>query len=271
MPRGPFGDVRPAVLEDSLRCGKRGSETPATILLMFQTLLIANRGEIACRILRTARVMGLSTVAVYSDADANAAHVILADRAVCIGPPPARDSYLRAEAILAAARATGAQAIHPGYGFLSENADFAEACADAGLIFVGPPPAAIRAMGLKDRAKALMEKSGVPVVPGYHGADQSNAMLQSAADKIGYPALIKAAAGGGGKGMRLGRARRRIRRRAGKCQARSQIGLCQQFRLDREICPTAAAHRSAGLCGYAWPYGASSWNATAHCSAGTKR
>ncbi|MGA7712799.1 MAG: acetyl-CoA carboxylase biotin carboxylase subunit [Rhizomicrobium sp.] len=169
---------------------------------MFQTLLIANRGEIACRILRTARAMGLSTVTVYSEADTNAAHVVLADRAVCIGPPPVRDSYLRAEAILAAARATGAQAVHPGYGFLSENADFAEACADAGLIFVGPPPAAIRAMGLKDRAKALMEKAGVPVVPGYHGADQSNAMLKSAADKIGYPVLIKAAAGGGGKGMR---------------------------------------------------------------------
>ena len=170
---------------------------------MFQTLLIANRGEIACRIVRTARAMGLSTVAVYSEADANAAHVVLADRAVCIGPPPARDSYLRADAILEAAKATTAEAIHPGYGFLSENADFAEACGNAGLIFVGPPAAAIRAMGLKDRAKALMEKAGVPVVPGYHGADQSAAALQAAADKIGYPVLIKAAAGGGGKGMRL--------------------------------------------------------------------
>ncbi len=170
---------------------------------MFQTLLIANRGEIACRIARTARTMGLVTVAVYSEADVSAAHVAMADRAVCIGPPPARDSYLRTDAILAAARAMGAQAVHPGYGFLSENADFAQACSDADLIFVGPPAASIRAMGLKDKAKALMEKAGVPVVPGYHGADQSDAMLKGEADKIGYPVLIKAAAGGGGKGMRL--------------------------------------------------------------------
>jgi len=170
---------------------------------MFQTLLIANRGEIACRIARTARSMGLATVAVYSEADADAAHVALADQAVCIGPAAARDSYLRGDAILAAARATGAEAIHPGYGFLSENAEFAEACISAGLVFVGAPAAAIRAMGLKDRAKALMEKAGVPVVPGYHGTDQSDATLKAEADKIGYPALIKAAAGGGGKGMRL--------------------------------------------------------------------
>ena len=170
---------------------------------MFQTLLIANRGEIACRIARTARGMGLATVAVYSQADANAEHVAMTDRAVCIGPPPVRDSYLRTDAIIAAARATGAEAIHPGYGFLSENAEFAQACHDAGFIFVGPPPAAIRAMGLKDKAKALMEKAGVPVVPGYHGADQSDAKLKGEAGGIGYPVLIKAAAGGGGKGMRL--------------------------------------------------------------------
>jgi acetyl-CoA carboxylase biotin carboxylase subunit len=168
---------------------------------MFQTLLIANRGEIACRVLRTARSMGLATVAVYSEADANAAHVAMADCAVCIGPPPARESYLNIGAILAAAKTCGADAIHPGYGFLSENAEFAEACAFAGVIFVGPPAAAIRAMGLKDRAKALMEKAGVPVVPGYHGADQS--ALKAEAAKIGYPVLVKAAAGGGGKGMRL--------------------------------------------------------------------
>jgi acetyl-CoA carboxylase biotin carboxylase subunit len=169
---------------------------------MFQTLLIANRGEIACRIARTARRMGIATVAVYSDADAGAAHVAMADRAVRIGPAPARESYLLGDAILAAARETGADAIHPGYGFLSENADFAESCAKAGIVFVGPPPAAIRAMGLKDRAKALMEKAGVAVVPGYLGDDQSPQRLAGEAGKIGYPVLVKAVAGGGGKGMR---------------------------------------------------------------------
>jgi acetyl-CoA carboxylase biotin carboxylase subunit len=168
---------------------------------MFHTLLIANRGEIAVRIIRTARALGMRTIGVYSDADAEAAHVVAADEAVRIGPAPARESYLRAEAILAAAQTTGAEAIHPGYGFLSENADFAEACAAAGIVFVGPPPSAMRAMGLKDRAKALMEQAGVPVVPGYHGADQSR--LAAHAAQIGYPMLIKAAAGGGGKGMRL--------------------------------------------------------------------
>ncbi|MDE2494565.1 MAG: acetyl/propionyl/methylcrotonyl-CoA carboxylase subunit alpha [Alphaproteobacteria bacterium] len=167
---------------------------------MFQKILIANRGEIACRIMRTARAMGIGTVAVYSDADAESAHAAAADEAVRIGPPPARESYLRADAILEAARATGAEAIHPGYGFLSENADFAEACAAAGIVFIGPPPGAIRAMGLKGDAKALMDKAGVPVVPGYHGADQIG--LKSEAAKIGYPVLIKAVAGGGGKGMR---------------------------------------------------------------------
>ncbi len=170
---------------------------------MFQTLLIANRGEIACRIVRTARAMGLRTVAVYSDADARAMHAAVADQAVRIGAASARESYLNIEAILAAAKTCGADAIHPGYGFLSENAAFAEACGAAGLSFVGPPAAAIRAMGLKDRAKTLMEKAGVPVVPGYHGADQSDATLKAQAAKIGYPVLIKAAAGGGGKGMRL--------------------------------------------------------------------
>ena len=169
---------------------------------MFRSLLIANRGEIACRVIRTARRMGLRTIAVYSDADANALHVKMADEAVHIGPAPARESYLRADAILAAARQTGAEAIHPGYGFLSENAEFAEACAAAGVIFVGPPASAIRAMGLKDRAKALMAKAGVAVVPGYLGDDQSAKHLASEAGKIGYPVLIKAVAGGGGKGMR---------------------------------------------------------------------
>jgi 3-methylcrotonyl-CoA carboxylase alpha subunit len=169
---------------------------------MFQTLLIANRGEIACRIMRTAKRMGLATVAVYSDADAGALHVALADKAVRIGPAAVRDSYLKIDAILAAAKETGADAIHPGYGFLSENAEFAEACAAAGIVFVGPPASAIRAMGLKDRAKALMTKAGVPVVPGYLGDNQSTDHLAAEAGKIGYPVLIKAVAGGGGKGMR---------------------------------------------------------------------
>ncbi len=169
---------------------------------MFSSLLIANRGEIACRVIRTARRMGIKTVAVYSDADAGAPHVAMADQAVRIGPAPAKESYLDVAAILEAARATGAKAIHPGYGFLSENAAFAEACAKAGLVFVGPPPAAIRAMGLKDAAKALMIKASVPVVPGYHGAEQSVALLSKEAERLGYPVLIKAVAGGGGKGMR---------------------------------------------------------------------
>jgi 3-methylcrotonyl-CoA carboxylase alpha subunit len=170
---------------------------------VFQKILIANRGEIACRIARTARRMGVRTVAVYSEADRDALHVAMADEAVPIGPAPARESYLVAERLIDAARATGAQAIHPGYGFLSENAEFAEACAAMGLVFIGPPPAAIRAMGDKAAAKALMEKAGVPVVPGYHGEEQSEARLAKEAARIGYPVLIKPSAGGGGKGMRI--------------------------------------------------------------------
>jgi 3-methylcrotonyl-CoA carboxylase alpha subunit len=169
---------------------------------MFSKLLIANRGEIAVRVMRTAKRMGIRAVTVYSDADAHALHVAMADEAVRIGPPPARESYLDANAILAAAKQTGAEAIHPGYGFLSENAAFAEGCAAAGIEFVGPPPSAIRAMGLKDRAKALMAKAGVPVVPGYLGEDQSPKHLAEEAERTGYPVLIKAVAGGGGKGMR---------------------------------------------------------------------
>ncbi|MFO1056809.1 MAG: biotin carboxylase N-terminal domain-containing protein, partial [Dongiaceae bacterium] len=169
---------------------------------MFRKILIANRGEIACRIIRTARRLGIATVAVYSEADAGALHVALADEAVAIGPAPARDSYLRADRIVDAAERAGAEAVHPGYGFLSENAAFAEACAAAGLVFIGPPPAAIRAMGSKSEAKALMEAAGVPLVPGYHGADQDPARLAEAARAIGFPVLIKASAGGGGKGMR---------------------------------------------------------------------
>ena len=169
---------------------------------MITSLLIANRGEIACRIIRTARDMGVRTVAVYSDADAHALHVRQADEAVHIGPSPARDSYLVGEKIIAAAKQTGAEAIHPGYGFLSENADFAQAVIDAGLIWVGPNPDSIRAMGLKDAAKERMIAAGVPVTPGYLGADQDPARLKAEADAIGYPVLIKAVAGGGGKGMR---------------------------------------------------------------------
>ncbi len=169
---------------------------------MFDSLLIANRGEIACRVIRTARVMGIHCIAVYSDADAGALHVELADEAVRIGPAEASRSYLDGQAILDAARATGAQAIHPGYGFLSENPDFVEAVEAVGLVFVGPPARAIRAMGLKDRAKALMAEAGVPVVPGYHGADQEEDHLAAQAQAVGYPVLIKAVAGGGGKGMR---------------------------------------------------------------------
>ena len=169
---------------------------------MISSLLIANRGEIACRIIRTARAMGIRTVAVYSDADAKALHVRSADEAVHIGPSPARESYLVGEKIIAAALSTGAEAIHPGYGFLSENAEFAQAVIDAGLVWVGPHPASITAMGLKDAAKTLMAAAGVPVTPGYMGADQSPDLLASEAEKIGYPVLIKAVAGGGGKGMR---------------------------------------------------------------------
>jgi len=169
---------------------------------MIKSLLIANRGEIACRVMRTARRLGIRTVAVYSDADAKALHVRMADEAVHIGPSPARESYLCGDKIIAAAKTTGAEAIHPGYGFLSENADFAQDVIDAGLIWVGPKPNSIRAMGLKDAAKKLMMEAGVPVTPGYLGEDQDPKRLKKEADAIGYPVLIKAVAGGGGKGMR---------------------------------------------------------------------
>jgi 3-methylcrotonyl-CoA carboxylase alpha subunit len=169
---------------------------------MFKKILIANRGEIACRVAATARRMAIKTVAVYSDADASAKHVAACDEAIYIGASAPKDSYLRWEKIIEAAKATGAEAIHPGYGFLSENEDFAKACAAAGLVFIGPPASAIKAMGLKAESKQLMEKAGVPLVPGYHGADQDPALLQREADRIGYPVLIKASAGGGGKGMR---------------------------------------------------------------------
>ena len=170
---------------------------------MFTKILIANRGEIACRVAATARRMAIKTVAVYSDTDAHAKHVSVCDEAIHIGGNAPKDSYLRWERILQAAKDTGAQAVHPGYGFLSENEEFAQACADAGLVFIGPPPSAIKAMGLKAESKRLMGLAGVPLVPGYHGADQDSALLQREADAIGYPVLIKASAGGGGKGMRI--------------------------------------------------------------------
>ena len=170
---------------------------------MFQKILIANRGEIACRVAATARRMSIKTVAVYSDADAHAKHVSACVESVHIGGSAPKDSYLRWERIIEAAQATGAQAIHPGYGFLSENEAFARACARAGLVFIGPPPSAIQAMGLKAESKQLMERAGVPLVPGYHGANQDTVLLAAEADRIGYPVLIKASAGGGGKGMRV--------------------------------------------------------------------
>ncbi len=170
---------------------------------MFDKILIANRGEIACRIARTARRLGVRTVAVYSEADARALHVEACDEAYLIGPAAARDSYLRVDRILEVAKRSGAQAVHPGYGFLSENEDFARACAAEGLVFIGPPPEAIHAMGSKSNAKALMANAGVPLVPGYHGESQDLTLLEGEAARIGYPVLIKASAGGGGKGMRI--------------------------------------------------------------------
>src|SRR5215469_6009927 len=169
---------------------------------MFSSVLIANRGEIAVRIARTARRLGMRTIAVYSEADAGALHTRVCDEAVLIGPASPRESYLAVDKLVEAARRAGAQCVHPGYGFLSEHAEFAEACNKAGVVFIGPPPTAIRAMGLKDRAKTLMERAGVPVVPGYHGGQQTPAFLKRKAYEIGYPVLIKAVAGGGGRGMR---------------------------------------------------------------------
>ncbi len=179
------------------------AKAPAALYRRFNTLLIANRGEIACRVIRTARAMGLRTVAVYSEADADAVHVAMADDAVLLGPARARDSYLNVDRIIEAAKKTGAEAIHPGYGFLSENADFARRCAAEGIVFVGPTAEMMEAMGSKSGSKALMEKAGVPLVPGYHGDAQDDATLAKAAEKAGYPVLVKASAGGGGRGMRV--------------------------------------------------------------------
>ncbi len=170
---------------------------------MFNKILIANRGEIACRVIRTAHRLGIRCVAIYSEADANAMHVAMADEAVCVGPAPSKDSYLKMDTILEVAKQTGAQAIHPGYGFLSENAPFVQKCQDAGVVFIGPPASAIEAMGSKSAAKRIMEEANVPLVPGYHGEDQDPALLKRHSDEMGYPVLLKATAGGGGKGMRV--------------------------------------------------------------------
>ncbi|MGH7189628.1 MAG: biotin carboxylase N-terminal domain-containing protein, partial [Acetobacteraceae bacterium] len=170
---------------------------------MFRKILIANRGEIACRIMATCRRLGIASVAVYSEADRHARHVDLADEAWPIGPPPAAESYLSIDTILEVARRAGAEAIHPGYGFLSENADFAARALAAGRVFIGPPPQAIRAMGSKSAAKTIMQRAGVPLVPGYHDEAQDLATLSAAANRIGYPVLVKASGGGGGKGMRV--------------------------------------------------------------------
>ena len=188
----------------------------------FQKVLIANRGEIACRIARTAKAMGYRTVAVFSDADARALHVRLADEAVRIGPPAPQESYLNIPAILEAARKTGAEAIHPGYGFLAENADFAEACERAGIVFIGPSAEIIRKMGDKAAAKAIMQAAGVPCVPGYYGEDQSDKRLAAEAGKLGFPLLIKAVGGGGGRGIRAVRAAARVKRPACGCAARGK-------------------------------------------------
>src|SRR5690242_15945198 len=194
---------------------------------MFSSVLIANRGEIAVRIARTARAMGLRTIAVYSDADAQALHVRVCDESLPIGPAPASESYLAVDRLIAAAKRAGADCIHPGYGFLSENADFAEACAQAGIVFVGPPPEAIRAMGLKNRAKVLMAKAGVPVVPGYHGERQEPGFLRQKAYELGYPVLIKAVAGGGDvllyQYVWITEGRGRFARRAGERRIEVQI------------------------------------------------
>src|SRR5580658_1174247 len=185
---------------------------------MFQRILIANRGEIACRVNATCRRLGIETVAVYSQADANARYVRLADQAICVGPAAARESYLNMDRIIAAARASGAQAIHPGYGFLSENPEFAQRCAEAGITFIGPTVDAMRAMSSKATAKQLMERSGVPLLPGYHGEAQDNALLRREADRIGYPVLLKATAGGGGKGMRVVESADHFDERLASCQ-----------------------------------------------------
>ena len=218
---------------------------------MLRRLLIANRGEIVCRIARTAQRLGLTAIAVYSEADAGARHVRIADEAYALGPAPAAESYLNIAKIVALARRVGADAVHPGYGFLSENADFAQACVDAGLIFVGPPASAIRAMGSKSASKAAMAAVGVPVAPGYHGADQSPQRLTAEAQRVGFPLIIKASAGGGGKGMQVVNSLPEVEAAIGSAQrlARTAFGddrllLERYFPRARAMCasPTRPTH-----------------------------
>ena len=240
---------------------------------MFTKILIANRGEIACRVMQTARRMGVATVAVYSDADQGALHVELADEAVHIGPAPARESYLVADRIIDAARRTGAEAIHPGYGFLSENPDFVEAVAAAGLVFIGPSAEAIRAMGLKDAAKRLMEAAGVPVVPGYHGDAQSPEELATQAGRIGYPVLIKASRGRRRQGDAQGSiAIRPISpMRSLSCPARGagQRSAMRIVLLEKYVSKARAISRCR--CSATAPVPCISSSGTVRCSAGTRR
>lgn len=236
----------------------------------FDKVLIANRGEIACRVIATCRRLGIATVAVYSDADRDARHVRLADEAIHIGASPAQQSYLRGDAILAAARASGAQAIHPGYGFLSENAGFADACAQAGVVFIGPPAQAIRAMGDKSAAKALMQRAGVPLTPGYHGDEQAPAFLRAQADAIGYPVLIKASAGGGGKGMRRVDASAAFEDALASCQREAQSAFGNAHVLVEKYVERPRTSRSR--CS---PIRMARWcicsNATARCNAAIRK
>ncbi len=219
---------------------------------MFKKILIANRGEIACRVAATARRMAIQTVAVYSDADANAKHVSACDEAVHIGGSSPKDSYLRWERIIEAAKASGAQAIHPGYGFLSENEAFARACAEAGLVFIGPPPSAIQAMGLKAESKQLMEKAGVPLVPGYHGANQDTALLQGRSRTHRLSGADQGQRRRRRQGHAGGRQAGRLRVRAGFVQARGDHQLRRRRGADREIRAAAAPHRDPGVRRHAW-------------------
>ena len=227
---------------------------------MFEKILIANRGEIAVRVARTAKRLGIRTVAVYSEADAGAMHTEICDEAYLIGGAAARDSYLRGERIIQVARESGAQAIHPGYGFLAENADFARACADAEIVFVGPPAAAIEAMGSKSAAKALMEKAGVPLVPGYHGEEQDDSFLETEADRIGYPVLIKATAGGGGKGMRVVEHREEFSKSlaAARREAKSGFGddrvLIEKYLARSRHIEVQVFADQSGECVHAWQF-----------------
>ncbi|HEY4038902.1 MAG TPA: biotin carboxylase N-terminal domain-containing protein, partial [Burkholderiaceae bacterium] len=231
---------------------------------MFRTLLIANRGEIACRVAATAHRLGIRSVAVYSDADAGAAHVAACDEAIRIGGPASSDSYLRIDRIVAAARASGAEAIHPGYGFLSENAQFAVACVEAGLIFVGPPAGAIRAMGDKRQAKQLMRAAAVPLIPGYDGQDDSAATLRAQASHIGYPLAIKAAMGGGGRGIRVVTAGEEFEAALAACRREAQAA----FGNDRVLLERYLPHpRHIEVQVFADQHGGCIWMAERDCSA----